>query len=836
MSDSSTPALPTPITELKQAQEAWLASEARLSTAMEFARVGYWELPRSRESALWSEHVYSLYGIPGEYPAGVSTLLKIINPDDFPAYLQSMENAFSAGTEHRVIFRIYRHDNGEERWIDCRGKPVMGADGTPEKVVGFIQDITERKHAEEALRLSEARYHNAFQNSLDAIVLNRVSDGKFLDANPAFLDLFGYKRDEVVGHTSIELNIWYDLEDRRRLIELLQKEGRCDNLEMRFIHKDGWYGWGRMSASLVVVDDEPCIFAITRDITKSKLAEEALRTSEERYRSIFQTSHDGISVTRMSDGLIFDVNQTHLDLFGYARDEVVGNTSIALGHWADPTERQRFMEILLRDGSCKNFECLARKKGGETFWVMLSATVMEIEGVPCLLSYQKDITERKRSEEKIHQLAYYDHLTVLPNRTLLRERIKLAMGSCAKSGHHGALLLIDLDNFKALNDTLGHDMGDLLLQLVAQRLTDCVGEGDTVARLGGDEFIVLLTGLSESRDEATAQTERLGQKIHDAFRQNFKLKGFTSRITPSIGASLFCGDVANVTADELIKQADLAMYRVKDMGRNSIRFFEPEMEWAAVHRAKLESELREAIEHEQFVLHYQSQVIESQVVGAEVLVRWERPARGLVSPADFIPLAEENGLILPLGQWILETACKQLAAWEKRSDTAHLTIAVNVSAFQFRQPDFVDRVLQALESTGANPQRLKLELTESLLATDLGEVAGKMFALKAKGVGFALDDFGTGYSSLFYLKQLPLDHVKIDRTFVRDVLVDPNDATIVKTIITLAQSMGIGVIAEGVETAQQRDFLADAGCHFYQGYFFSRPVPIGDFEKIVLLS
>jgi predicted signal transduction protein with EAL and GGDEF domain len=365
---------------------------------------------------------------------------------------------------------------------------------------------------------------------------------------------------------------------------------------------------------------------------------------------------------------------------------------------------------------------------------------------------------------------------------------------------------------------------------VARRLASSVRESDTVARVGGDEFVVVLQSLHENRQEAAIQTEALGEKILALLGNTYQLGEVEYRSTASVGATVFKGHRTSI--DELLKQADLAMYKSKERGRNVLCFFDPAMQTVVVERAALEADLRKAIDDQQFLLHYQAQVTQGdRVTGAEALVRWRHPQRGLVPPADFIPLAEETGLILPLGNWVLETACMQLTLWALRPEMAHLTIAVNVSAQQLREPDFVDKVLTAIERTGARAHRLKLELTESVLVDNVQDIIQKMYALKAKGVVFSLDDFGIGYSSLSYLKRLPLDQLKIDQSFVRDVLVDPNDATIAKTIVALAQSLGLGVIAEGVETEAQRGFLASAGCHAYQGYFFCRPLPIEGFEE-----
>ena len=442
---------------------------------------------------------------------------------------------------------------------------------------------------------------------------------------------------------------------------------------------------------------------------------------------------------------------------------------------------------------------------------------------------QYDITERKLAEDKINELAFYDQLTGLPNRTQLHDRLRQIMASSLKNDSHAALLLIDLDYFKTINDTMGHDMGDALLIQVAQRLVSCIGIGDSVCRLGGDEFVVLLAGLGNSKPDALVRVESVTRQILSALNRRYLLNGVSHRSTASIGVSLLSGHL--FSTDILMKQADLAMYKAKAEGRNGVCFFDPAMEAAAMARAALERDLREAIDQQQFVLHYQAQIAEGdQLSGAEVLVRWLHPQRGMVSPLEFIPLAEDTGLILPIGTWVMETACRQLASWADDPVMAALTVAVNVSARQFQQSDFVEQVVAVLARTGARPQRLKLELTESLLAANLQQIVAKMRALKEVGINFSLDDFGTGFSSLSYLKLLPLDQLKIDQSFVRDVLTDPNDAAIATTIIALARTLGLDVIAEGVETDEQRVFLAGAGCHAYQGYLFSRPLPVADFD------
>ncbi|WP_185957675.1 putative bifunctional diguanylate cyclase/phosphodiesterase [Tepidiphilus olei] len=438
------------------------------------------------------------------------------------------------------------------------------------------------------------------------------------------------------------------------------------------------------------------------------------------------------------------------------------------------------------------------------------------------------IAEQKRAQARIRQLAFYDQLTGLPNRIAALEHLREILLSCPQE--YGALLLVDLDDFKTLNDTLGHEAGDELLRQIAERLRVEFESQGLIARAGGDEFLVILSRLGATEEQAKQRVEAVFSRLRESLALPCRIDHASVRTTASAGGALFHdGDPG---LEELLKRADVAMYHAKASGRDRLCFFDEEMARAVRRRAELERDLVKAVETGQFVLYYQLQVRgPSWPVGAEALIRWPHPERGLISPAEFIPLAEETGLIVPLGWWILENACRQLVAWERKAETAGLTLSVNVSARQFYQPDFVERVLEILEKTEADPRRLKLELTESTLASDLGGIIDKMRVLKQRGIGFALDDFGTGYSSLGYLKRLPLDELKIDQSFVRDVLTDPNDAAIARTIVALAESLGLQVIAEGVETPEQWKFLAELGCPAYQGYYFARPLPIEQFEE-----
>ncbi len=564
---------------------------------------------------------------------------------------------------------------------------------------------------------------------------------------------------------------------------------------------------------------------VLRDVSEERKAQADLRIAATAFES-----QEGILVTDAQRSIL-RVNRAFTDMTGYSAEEVLGRNPrlLSSGHH-DAQFYQAMWKSINSTGHWQG-EILDRRKTGEAFHEHLTITAVKDEhgSVTHYVATMLDITQRKAAAEEIERLAFYDPLTGLPNRRLLMDRLQQALVSSARTSRHGALLFLDLDHFKVLNDTLGHDRGDVLLNQVAQRLGHAVREVDTVARLGGDEFVVLLEDLSEQAIDAADQTQHVGDKILAALNLPYPITTHHYHSTCSIGAVLFCGQTQ--TVDELLKQADLAMYDAKTAGRNGLRFFDPQMQASMTERAALEKDLRVALACGQFELYYQKQVTHvGQVVGAEVLIRWHHPERGVVSPLEFIALAEETGLIMPIGHWVLHTACAQLTHWAQDPTHSALQLAVNVSARQFRQGDFVELVRAVLLDTGAPPQRLKLELTESLVLDDVDDTIAKMNALRALGVRFAMDDFGTGQSSLSYLTQLPLDQLKIDQSFVRNIGVTPADALIVQTIIGMASNLGLEVIAEGVETQEQRDFLEHHGCGLCQGYLFGKPVPLTEFD------
>lgn len=514
-----------------------------------------------------------------------------------------------------------------------------------------------------------------------------------------------------------------------------------------------------------------------------------------------------------------------------SEDELVGKTL----QQVLPPESAAIVMAALQEANEKGW-CHGKQYQRETnkglTWFELSVAKKATKNneSPRFIVLSRNITERKSAESEIQQLAFYDTLTALPNRRLLLDRLRHALDSSARSGNDGALLFLDLDHFKTINDTLGHDTGDLLLKQVAERLAVCIRKDDTVARLGGDEYVIVLANLSAQPLESATQVASIAEKILASLNQPYQLTSGTYHSTASIGVSLFSDH--NLSQDELLKHADIAMYQAKKAGRNTIRFFDPNMQNAINAKAAMESELRTALKKQQFQLHYQVQVDDSgRPFGAEALIRWHHPQRGLITPVHFIPMAEETGLILAIGDWVLETACAQIKLWQQDSAHNNLALSVNVSAKQFRQKNFVSQVKAAVRHHSVNPALLKLELTESMLLEDVEDTVATMNALKEIGVQFSLDDFGTGYSSLQYLKRLPLNQLKIDQSFVRDIAIDSSDQAIVKTIIAMAQTLNLQVIAEGVETEEQRQLLIDNGCTNFQGYLFGKPMPNEQFES-----
>ncbi|MFH0934138.1 MAG: EAL domain-containing protein, partial [Pseudomonadota bacterium] len=698
-------------------------------------------------------------------------------------------------------------------------------------MMALAHDITERVRAEEKLREStELLKESQIIAGLGSYVFDTLA-GTWTSSE--VLDqLFGIGADYVRSVEGWAALIHPD--DQQMMVEYFQNEvlGKRVNFdkEYRIVRKsDGavrWmHGMGRLESD--AQGRLARMLGTIQDITGRKKVEEELRIA-----AVAFSSQSGMVITD-AQAHIVRVNPAFTRLTGYSEEEVIGRKPGLLRSGRhDELFYQRMWDALLGKGYWQG-EIWNKRKNGQVYAEMLTITAInDPDGRPThFVGSFTDITESKAAEAEIHRLAYYDALTTLPNRRLLQDRLSQAIAATARSGLYGAIFFIDLDNFKALNDTRGHDVGDQLLLEVAQRLCAVVREGDTVARLGGDEFVVLLEDIGADPGEAAALAKQVGDKLREAIDLPFALNGYEYLCKLSIGVSLFH---AQDTVENLLKHADLALYQAKNAGRNTLRFFDPAMQAALEKRNAMETELQQALKLDQLVLHYQPQVDAARrVVSVEALLRWQHPQRGLLLPDEFIGVAEDTGLILPIGKWVLDTACAQLKKWENDARTKSMQIAVNVSSRQFRQADFVGQVQDVLVCSGVDPSLLKLELTESLVLEDVTEAIAKMNAIKQLGIHFSMDDFGTGYSSLSYLAQLPIAQLKIDRSFVCNLPGNSNDELITRTIISMGKGLAMHVIAEGVETEAQREFLEAHGCNAYQGYLFGQPLPALELEALL---
>ena len=709
-------------------------------------------------------------------------------------------------------------------------------------IIGYGVDISERKRAEEMLREkhqllieSEAQYHELLKSLHTAIVVH-TPDSRVIFCNQRASELLGLSSDQMRGKRAID-PAWCFIDEQEnvmqqeqypvnRVIATLEPLKALvlgvkvpHSLEQVWLSVNAfpeYFPDGILKQVVVSFDD----------ITQQKLAQERLRIAA----VAFETS-EAIMITDAC-GNIIRVNRAFQDITGFNAEDVLGkNPRILKSDRHNDWFYADMWQQLLRNGSWCG-EIWDQRKNGQVYpkWMTVTAVKDNSGRTTEYVAIFSDITARKQAEEDIRNLVFFDPLTNLPNRRLLMDRLHSALLVSSRSKQYGAVLFLDLDKFKTINDVVGHECGDLLLIEVAVRLQSCVRDVDTVARLGGDEFVVLLVEMDDHIEGASKKSALIADKIRTYLAAPYLLKNKELLCSPSIGVSLYRGN--EESPDVLLRQADMAMYQAKDAGRNALRFFNPSMQLAVETHAALEADLRHAIPDQQLQLHYQIQVdSDLRPLGAEALVRWVHPTRGMVSPMQFIPVAEESSLIFDIGGWVLNTACRQLEKWATSELTQHLILAVNVSAKQFRQVDFVEIIATALSQYTINALSLKLELTESVVLNDVSDVVTKMYSLKALGVRLSMDDFGTGYSSLSYLKKLPVDQIKIDQSFVRDIVTDPNDAVMVKTIIDLGKNFRLHVIAEGVETESQLSFLKLHGCMAYQGFLFGKPVPIEEFEE-----
>jgi diguanylate cyclase (GGDEF)-like protein/PAS domain S-box-containing protein len=830
---------------LRQKQAELEAERDRYGDLFDFAPVGYLTLTHDGIIKALNLAAIKLLGMERK-DLLQRRFTSLIEPDDQNRWLtlfldareqEAQEAQVGRGSVEVALRR--RDDSVLQVQLDWAAQKA-GADRTVTELRIVLTDISERKRAETVIKESE-EFKTAILDAMSTQIAVLDCDGVIVAVNEAWRRFARDNADApgmparntqlgtnylTICQGSVGESTAGAAEAAAGILGVL--DGRWPNFSLEYpCHSPTRQRWFLMHVTPLGENRRGVVIS-HNDITARKLAEDELRIG-----AVAFSTQNGMVITDPR-GIILRVNPAFTRLTGYSAAEAVGKTMALLRSGRhSPLFYQRMWQAIKDEGHWQG-EIWNKRKNGQIYAEMLSIAAVETpdRGITYYVANFSDITADKEAEAEIHRLAYYDALTKLPNRRLLQDRLGQALAATLRSRLYGALFFIDLDNFKTLNDTRGHDAGDLLLVEVAQRLRAVVREGDTVARQGGDEFVVLLEDLDADVHEAAALAKQLGEKLREAIDRPFDLKGDEYLCRLSIGVSLFH---VEDTVEELLKHADLALYQAKNAGRNLLRFFDPAMQAELDHRSTLEAELRRALKKRQLRLFYQPQVdANGRVIGVEALLRWQHALRGLVPPNDFIPLAEETGLILPIGLWVLETACAQLKAWADDERTRDLRIAVNVSARQFRQADCVALLEQILAASGANPARLKLALTESLVLEDVAGSIEKMQAIKQLGVSFAMDDFGTGYSSLAYLAQLPLDQLKIDQSFVRNLPGNRDDETIARAIITLGRGLAMDVIAEGVETEEQRHFLEMHGCHAFQGYLFSRPLPIAELEIFLL--
>ena len=806
------------ITERIASSEALRHSEEKYRDLVENSNEIIYTLDSSAIVTYISPAVEAIGGFKPEEVIGRRST-EFIHPDDIAEVAISLQKVLQGEldpTEYRL-----RTKSGGYRWVRSASKPIY-EDSTIVGVRGVLVDITDKRAAEDALRASEKRFRALVENGADGITL-LDADGTITYAGPSTESIRGYTPEEMVGRPLSELVHPDDLEAVNVVkSDLLEAPGEAMPMIYRAKHKDGSWLWLEAVATNLLGD--PSVAAIVvnyRDITERKLADEALRQSEENHRALAVAIPDVMMRVR-KDGTISDFKADERHVLSLAE---VGSEKMVLAEVLPELAPQlmRFVDIAISTHETQVFEYQQSVSGKPLEFEARIVASSDDEAVAII----RDITERKNSERTIRQLAYHDALTGLPNRTLFEDRLTVAVAQARRAGEALAVMFLDLDRFKLVNDTLGHGAGDKLLTMVGDEISGLLRDGDTVARVGGDEFTLLLPRVSGSED-ATDVADRILAQL----KKPKRIAGQEFRVTTSIGVTLFPGDGDD--PETLLRNADTAMYRAKERGRDNYQLFTPAMNASVVQRLALERDLRRALEREEFEVYYQpcASIADGRIVGAEALVRWNHPERGLVMPDEFIPLAEETGLIIPLGEWVLTEAVHRAKKWIA-GGLPPLRLAVNLSALQLQHEPLVAMVSSVLKSCRVPAERLQLEITEGAMMDNVESAIRIVKELRHLGVSVAVDDFGTGYSSLSYLKRFPIDTVKIDRSFVRDLTIDPNDAAIVTTILAMARSLGLHVVAEGVETRQQLEFLREHGCDEFQGYLLSRPIPAAEYEKLV---
>ncbi len=823
-------------TERKRAEQALKDSQERLDLALDSAQLGTWDWHIPSGMLYGSARAAQLHGLdPVPFHESFEAFFEGVPEQE----RSSMRQAYRSLREgpagnYQITYRI-QLENGTSRYIESRARLYRDEQGNPLRMAGTLLDITEQVEREQRLTSSEEKFASLFQASPDPICVTRQDSGQFIEINPAFTQTFGWQAKQVLGRTAEQIGLWAESSERAKRIEQVIRDQALNNVAVLVNHKDGHPLTCVISSRLIKVDNEPCSVTTLRDITQQQRAEAALKASEEKFAKAFHSSPDAITITERESGRYLEVNDGFCRLTGHKATEVIGRTSLEIGVWADDKQRAALLAELQEKGRVHHREMLGRNKRGEVLTLEVSVEPITLNETECLLLTARDVSQLKNAQAQIRHLAYHDSLTNLPNRALLMDRLSQQIALLKRHNLRGALLFLDLDHFKHINDSLGHPVGDTVLKIITARLEASVRLEDTVARLGGDEFVVLISGLEGSREEVEDKVRNLADTLRALLAEPMSLDGQRLQVTPSIGVALI-PDHGSTPAD-LLKRADIALYRAKDSGRNTTQLFHNTMQKAASERLRMENDLRLALARGELALHFQPQVDarDNRIIGAEVLLRWHHPQLGQQPPSQFIQVLEESGLILEVGSWILDEACDACARMLQDGliDADEFSLCVNISPRQFRQNDFVERIRRSLDDYGLPYRMLKLEITEGIVIQNLEDTINKMRELKTFGVSFAMDDFGTGYSSLTYLKRLPVDALKIDQSFVRDAPVDPNDAEIVRAIVAMARSLDLAVIAEGVELSEQLEFLEQLGCHLYQGYLHSRPLPLNEFRELL---
>ncbi|MEX5592577.1 bifunctional diguanylate cyclase/phosphodiesterase [Pseudomonas orientalis] len=760
-----------------------------------------------------SPHAEELLGYPRAHWLIPGFWRNIIHPADLVRAETYCYRETRANRDHSIDYRVITAD-GRCLWVrDIVSLIKYG----PEPVLrGLMIDISEAKRTEEALLLSEQKFAKAFHASPDGLLLSRQSDGLLIEVNEGFSHLTGYTSAISLDQSTLDLGIWVDLNERKHMLELMKRDGFVRDFICHIRHVDGRIRLCELSSRPLPIGEEDCMLTIARDITERQQMQEKLQQAA----TVFESTAEGVLITDTRQN-ISAVNRAFSEITGYSEAEALGHTPRLLASGLHDSAFYAAMWHQLTTQGHWQGEISNRRKNGELYpsWLTISAVSNSDQVVTHFVAVFADISSLKLAQARLDYQAHHDPLTGLPNRTLFESRLQAALNGQQESGNQGAVLFLDLDRFKHINDSLGHPVGDLLLKDIAVRLKDQLRDIDTVARLGGDEFIILLPGLQQASD-----AQYLANKLLDCFTPPFQAGEHEFFISASIGTSLYPQDGTDVAT--LVKNADAAMYRSKAKGRNRVESYTRDLTAQANERVALEHELRRAIERDELSLYYQPKrsLITHELIGAEALIRWHHPTFGDVPPEHFIALAEENGTILQIGDWVLEQACQQLHAWQDTFENFG-PLSVNLAGAQLRHPNLLSRIEQLLRDYRLEPGCLQLEITENFIMSQAEEALAVLHQLKKLGVQLAIDDFGTGYSSLSYLKRLPLDFLKIDQSFVRGLPDDPHDAAIVRAIIALGHSMQFTIIAEGVENPAQQAFLAAEGCEQMQGYIVSLPLP-----------